>query len=161
MAVTSEAKAQLFANRNVAAKAATHKTILFFLGVVLLLPFCLPMVASAADEQLLYRVSYNLAAPAIVHVSMNVPVATDAPLTLIVPRSVPGGYAQRPYDPFVTNVEAYSAGDTSVEVRREQLGPRWSIGKRGERARTQVFSADFIARKTLAFEQHDADAGAA
>jgi predicted metalloprotease with PDZ domain len=133
VAVTSGATAQLSPNRNVAAKAAIRKAVPFSLGLALLLLFCLPIVASAADEPLLYRVSYDLAAPSIVHVSMNLPVLTEAPLTLIMPRSVPGDYAQRPYDPFVANVKAYSAGDTSVEVRREQLGPRWSIGKRGER----------------------------
>jgi predicted metalloprotease with PDZ domain len=141
VAVTPRAKAQLSANRNVTAKVATHKTVPFFLGLLLLL-FCLPMVASAADEQLLYRVGYDLAAPAVVHVSVNFPAPTEAPLTLIMPRSVPGGYAQRPYDPFVTNVKAFSAGDSAVEARREELGPRWSIGKRGERVNRVEYDVD-------------------
>jgi predicted metalloprotease with PDZ domain len=153
--VTSDSKAQLPANWHVAAKAATHKTVPFFLSVVLLLLFALPRVASAADEQLLYRVSYDLTMPAIVHVSMRFPAPADAPLTLIVPRSVPGGYAQRPYDPFVTNIKAYLAAGTSVEVRREQLGPRWKIGKSGERVDRVEYDVDVARMEREIFAASD------
>jgi predicted metalloprotease with PDZ domain len=122
-------------------KAAIHKTIPFFCGVVILAVLCWPSFA-VAEEQLVYRVRYDLAVPAIVHVSLNFPVPSDAPLTLIVPRSVPGGYAQRPYDPFVINVKAYAAADTSVEVRREPLGPRWKIGKTGEQVDRVEYDVD-------------------
>src|SRR5713226_7998092 len=96
----------------------------FFRATVILVFLCLPSFA-AADELLVYRIRYDLATPSIVHVSLNFPAASDAPLTLIMPRTVPGGYAQRPYDPFVANVKAYAAADTVVDVQREALGPRW------------------------------------
>src|SRR6202790_5250535 len=113
-------------------RAGTCKSVSFFRGVVLLLLFCSPSVA-AGQEQLVYRVRYDLAELAMVHISLNFATPSNAPLTLIVPRTVPGGYAQRLYDTFVANVEAYSVADTTVEVRREELGPRWKIGKSGER----------------------------
>jgi predicted metalloprotease with PDZ domain len=153
--VTSEAKAQFSASRNVAAKAVTRKTLPFSLGIVLLLLFCLSTVASATDEPLVYHVGYDLAAPAIVHVSVNFPAPSDAPLTLIVPRAVPGGYAQRPYDPFVANVKAYSAGDASVEVRREELGPRWTIGKRSERVTRVEYDVDVARMEREIFAASD------
>jgi predicted metalloprotease with PDZ domain len=62
-----------------------------------------------------------------------VPDGADAPLTLVIPRTVPGGYAQRPYDPFVENVRAVSPAAAPLEVHPEQLGPRWTIGKTGDR----------------------------
>ncbi len=136
-------------------KAPTHKTISFFLCIVPLVLFYLPLVVSAADDQLFYRVSYDLAAPSIVHVSMNFRAPVDVPLTLIVPRAVPGGYAERPYDPFVTNVKAYSAGDASVEVRREPLGPRWKIGKSGERVTRVEYDVDVARMEREIFAASD------
>jgi predicted metalloprotease with PDZ domain len=152
--LTSGAKAQFSASLNAAAKAATHKTVPFFRGAVILLLLCWPSVAAAAEEQLVYRVRYDLAEPAIVHVTLNFPAPSDAPLTLIVPRTVPGGYAKRPYDPFVTNVKAYAA-DTPVEVRREPLGPRWKIGKTGERVDRVEYDVDVARMEREIFAASD------
>jgi predicted metalloprotease with PDZ domain len=54
-------------------------------------------------------------------------------MTLIIPRTIPGGYAERPYDPFVENIHAFSSGGKEKEVQHENLGPRWKIGKPGDR----------------------------
>ncbi len=96
-----------------------------------------PATANAADQpSLTYRLTYSLESPTLVHVSIHLPQPTEAPLTLIIPRSVPGGYAQRPYDPFVSNVKAFSESaphasqNDVVAVERDELGPRWNIGKR-------------------------------
>src|SRR6202049_4977659 len=122
-------------------RAGTCKSVSFLRGVVLLLLFCSPSVA-AVQEQLVYRVRYDLAALAMVHISLNFATPSNAPLTLIVPRTVPGGYTQRLYDPFVANVKAYSVADAAVEVRREELGPRWKIGKSGERVSRVEYDVD-------------------
>jgi predicted metalloprotease with PDZ domain len=85
--------------------------------------------------RLIYHVAYSLKARNLVHVSIRLPQPAAAPLALIIPRSVPGGYAQRPYDPFVINVEAFSASaphaskNDAISVDRNELGPRWTIGK--------------------------------
>ena len=58
------------------------------------------------------------------------------PLTLIMPRTVPGGYAQRPYDPFVLNVYGpWHRRHCASDVHREENAPRWIIGTPGERHR--------------------------
>src|SRR5271170_160765 len=112
----------------------------FYSAIVIVLLY-LPSLA-AADDPLRYRVGYDLAAPSVVHVSLNLAPAASAPLTLIMPRTVPGGYAQQPYDPFVTNVKAYAAADTSLEVRRDELGPRWKIGKNGQQVTRVEYDVD-------------------
>ena len=112
----------------------------FYSAIVIVLLY-LPSLA-AADDPLRYRVGYDLAAPSIVHVSLNLAPAASAPLTLIMPRTVPGGYAQQPYDPFVINVKAYAAADAALEVRREELGPRWKIGKSGEQVTRVEYDVD-------------------
>ncbi len=112
----------------------------FYSTIVIVLLF-LPRL-EAADEPLLYRVRYDLASPSVVHISLNLAPAASAPLTLIMPRTVPGGYAQQPYDPFVTNVKAYAAADASLEVRRDELGPRWKIGKNGQQVTRVEYDVD-------------------
>jgi predicted metalloprotease with PDZ domain len=143
--VTAKTQAGFFA---VAAKLATRTALLAFL--CLSGPVGTTVAATipgqvAAQDALVYRVSYDLATPSAVHISINFPAAVDAPLTLIMPRTVPGGYAQRPYDPFLTNVKAYAAADTALQARREELGPRWKIGKAGERVNRVEYDVD-IAR---------------
>jgi len=85
------------------------------------------------QESLEYRVEYTRPNSPQIHVSLRVPGGADAPLTLIIPRAVPGGYAERPYDPFVENIHAFSSGGKETEVHREEFGPRWKIGKPGDR----------------------------
>ncbi|MGA2429272.1 MAG: hypothetical protein ABSH13_12305 [Candidatus Acidiferrum sp.] len=97
---------------------------------------------AASEEILTYSIRYDLAVPSVVHISVKLPAPSDAPLTLIMPRSVPGGYAQRPYDPFVINVKAYTAAGSAAEVRRDEIGPRWAIGSRGERVSRVEYDVD-------------------
>jgi predicted metalloprotease with PDZ domain len=85
------------------------------------------------QEPLEYRVEYARPNSPQVHVSLRVPYGADAPMTLIIPRTIPGGYAERPYDPFVENIHAFSSGGKETEVQREEFGPRWKIGKPGDR----------------------------
>ena len=92
-----------------------------------------------ADDQpkLTYQLTYSLETPSLVHVSIRLPQPARGPrpVTLIVPRSVPGNYAQRPYDPFVSNVKAFSESaphaskNDAVSVERDEYGPRWTFGK--------------------------------
>lgn len=96
-----------------------------------------PTTGNAADRpKLTYRLTYSLETPNLVHISIQLPHSAATPsLTLIVPRSVPGNYAQRPYDPFVSNVKAFSESaphaskNDAAPVQRDALGPRWTIGK--------------------------------
>jgi predicted metalloprotease with PDZ domain len=92
----------------------------------------------ATDQpKLVYRLSYALETPNLVHISIHFAQHAPTPLTLIIPRSVPGGYAQRPYDPFVSNVKAFSdsaphaSQNDAIAVDRDELAPRWMIGKHG------------------------------
>ncbi len=63
----------------------------------------------------------------LLRVSLYLPVdALAAPVTLIMPRAIPMGYGQQPYDQFVTVTAARSRSGAAATVRRED-GPRWSI----------------------------------
>jgi predicted metalloprotease with PDZ domain len=123
-------------------------------GAVTLALLCAPAFA-AAEENLVYRVGYDLAAPSAVHVSLIFATAVEAPRTMIMPRTAPGGYAQRPYDPFVVNVKAFSAANAAVQVRREELGPRWKIGQAGERVNRVEYDVDVARMEREIFAASD------
>jgi predicted metalloprotease with PDZ domain len=104
------------------------------LGVLAATLLTLPNRAAPGDR-IVYRLRYDLNNPGLVHITLNFSPANgdDAPLTLIMPRSAPGAYAQCPYDPFVADVKAHSQTGEAVAVQRDELGPRWTIGKHGDR----------------------------
>lgn len=110
---------------------------------------------AAADTDLVYRVSYDLAKPSLVHIAIDASTAAGAPLTLIIPRTIPGGYAQRPYDPFVKNVRAHSAASTDLAVEREDLGPRWRIGKSGDKVHRVEYDVDVAQMEREIFAASD------
>jgi predicted metalloprotease with PDZ domain len=63
-----------------------------------------------------------------VHVAIALPSdATRERADLIMPRAIPMGYSQVPYDAFVSGVVARTRSGAAVNVARGD-GPRWSIG---------------------------------
>jgi predicted metalloprotease with PDZ domain len=118
-----------------------------------LLAVGLPILATA-EGVLAYRVRYDLAAPSVVHITVKLAAPSEAPMTMIVPRSVPGGYAQRPYDPFVINVKAYTDVGGAA-VRRDELGPRWAIGNQGERISRIEYDVDVARMEREIFDASD------
>ncbi len=49
------------------------------------------------------------------------------PQVLVIPRAIPMGYGEQPFDRFVSGVQAYDANDRTLPVTRED-GPRWQVG---------------------------------
>jgi len=75
----------------------------------------------------LYRLSYSAPGAATVHVRIELSGHPAASRTLLIPRAVPMGYGDEPYDQFVSNVSAFDAAGKSLPVTRGD-GPRWLIG---------------------------------
>lgn len=79
----------------------------------------------------LYQLRYARAGAASVEVTIEFPESIASPAILVMPRAIPMGYAEQPYDRFVDNVSAASTGAGALLVTRED-GPRWRIGIKGE-----------------------------
>jgi predicted metalloprotease with PDZ domain len=121
-------------------KGLTQRLKLVACSALLLCAFAQRLTGGA--EPLTYHLTYDPAAPSLVHISISLGSAAAAPLIFIMPRTIPGGYVQRPYDPFVANVKAYGSGGQSVDVRREEDGPRWRIGKPGDQVHYVAYDVD-------------------
>jgi predicted metalloprotease with PDZ domain len=133
-----------------------NSTTLLFRSATLLalaaLCWCSPVLA---QDDMVYRVRYDRATPGVVHISLGLNVFGTAPLTLIMPRSFPGGYVQRPYDPYVSNVKAFGANGDAIGVRREELGPRWSIGQCCARVTRIEYDVDVVQMEHEIFAASD------
>ena len=77
-----------------------------------------------------YTLGYELVPPGILTVEMRVSGAL-LPQTLAIPRAIPMGYGEQPYDSFVSGLEAFGPGGRPLSISRGD-GPRWIIGGAGE-----------------------------
>lgn len=74
-----------------------------------------------------YRLIYSAPGSASVHVRIDLLGSATAARTLLIPRAVPMGYGEEPYDQFVSNVSAFDAAGQPLPVTRAD-GPRWHVG---------------------------------
>ncbi|HUJ39241.1 MAG TPA: hypothetical protein VLW54_01745 [Candidatus Acidoferrales bacterium] len=100
---------------------------------LLLIPLLIGLVGVTVSNgrslppRVIYRLSYSAPGSATVHVRIELPGRARIPRTLLIPRAVPMGYGDEPYDQFVSNLTAFDAAGKSLPVTRGD-GPRWLIG---------------------------------
>ncbi len=109
------------------------ETILRFMLALALL-ICAPVLAIPQQAQLTYALRYSAPGSERVRVTMTLPDAQAAPLTLVMPRAIPMGYGEQQFDRYVDSVLAFSNSEEPLPVQRTD-GPRWTIGKAGARVR--------------------------
>ncbi len=111
------------------------------------------LTAPLSSAQPLVRYTAAPAASDTVGVSRSVRItltlpedAPASPITLIMPRAIPMGYGQQPYDQFVTVTAARTRSGAAAAVRRGE-GPRWSIASADARDRVGVieYEVDLVA----------------
>jgi len=73
-----------------------------------------------------YRLTYSSPGSTTVHVRIEL-AAAPAARSLLIPRAVPMGYGDEPYDQFVARVAAFDSAGKPIEVVRGE-GPRWRVG---------------------------------
>lgn len=122
-------------------------------AVLCLCPILLLVIVAtgaAADEPVRYRLDYR--APggaaqdgALVEVTLELPAPRPGPVALIVPRAIPSGYCERPYDRFIRSVAAFSATGEGLPVERAADGPRWILGKASQAVARVVYEVDLRA----------------
>ena len=88
-----------------------------------------------------------------VRVEIVFPAPLAAPAALVMPRGYPGGYSLVSYDGTVEHVKSVSADGTTLAVTRDAYGPRWTLGKAGERVARVAYEVDVTRMER---EIHDA-----
>jgi predicted metalloprotease with PDZ domain len=74
-----------------------------------------------------YSLAYREDRPSLVSVRIDLPPLPPGPKVLVIPRAIPMGYGEQPFDRFVAGVSAHSAAGTRLSVERSE-GPRWLLG---------------------------------
>jgi len=115
--------------------------------------FLLLAVSAYAQNAVHYDLRYAAAGERAVAIQITLPEPCEAPAALVIPRSYPGGYEQVPYDSFVEGVTALAPDGKSLAVAKDAYGPRWALGKKGERIQRITYRVD-IAR--MEAQIHDA-----
>jgi predicted metalloprotease with PDZ domain len=95
-----------------------------------------------ADPGIDYQLRYTTAAPGAVRVALLLAPGVRAPADLVLPRTYPGGYAQLPYDEFVSRVVARGADGRPLAVARDADGPRWRLGAAGDTVASVEYVVD-------------------
>jgi predicted metalloprotease with PDZ domain len=84
----------------------------------------LAAVAATSPEAVTYRVEIGHDPKLRVEIQLPRPVA--CPRSLVVPRAIPMGYGEAPYDRFVSEVHAFDQEGRSLAVKRDE-GPRFDL----------------------------------
>ena len=104
--------------------------------------FCLSAAIARAGEPVAYSLDATDVASGRVRVTVTLPEPLPAPADLVIPRGYPGGYGLVPYDRFVENVSAATTTGETLPVVRASQGPRWRLGKEGERVARVAYEVD-------------------
>src|SRR5262245_66719 len=98
-------------------KAASLVALLFLLSASIV-----------AQQKLNYVVQYSNEQAGRIHVQIAPLTPINSPVTLVIPRAIPSGYAQEFYDRYVERVKATTSSEAPV---KKQDGPRWRVEQSG------------------------------
>jgi len=87
----------------------------------------LSLAQSAAPAEISYSLTYRESRPGLVSVRIDLPPATSGSRIFVIPRAIPMGYGEQPFDRFVSSVLASSSDGSALAVERGE-GPRWLLG---------------------------------
>ena len=107
------------------------------------------------QESFSYRLQYASPGADRVTVEIEMPGIASGHQILIIPRAIPMGYTQEPYDRFVSSVEVFASSGEQLPVVRED-GPRWRIGDESGTISRIRYTVDIAAMEREIFDSSDA-----
>jgi predicted metalloprotease with PDZ domain len=87
----------------------------------------LALLQSASPGEVSYSLTYREFRPGMVSVRIDLPPASPGSRIFVIPRAIPMGYGEQPFDRFVSSVAAFSSEGSTLAVERAE-GPRWLLG---------------------------------
>ncbi len=102
------------------------------------------VLSARSPAQIRYRLDYDPAVHGRVVVEMTLPQPARV---LVMPRAVPMGYGDVPYDRWVRDPLAFDAEGRALEVAKDADGPRWQLGRGPAAARRVRYAVDVDAQE--------------
>ena len=91
----------------------------------MILTLALAALSTVPQDPLNYQLRYRMPGDPRVELTLELP-GLSAPRTLVMPRAIPMGYSEQPYDRYVRDLRAFTADGRPLRVTRGE-GPRWDI----------------------------------
>ncbi|HEY6552225.1 MAG TPA: hypothetical protein VI669_02670 [Vicinamibacteria bacterium] len=86
---------------------------------------------------------------------IQLPTASACPGTLVMPRAIPMGYGEQPYDRFVSGVRAFGPDGRGLPVKRAE-GPRWTLCSFGQSLARIEYEVDLARMEEAVLSASDA-----
>ncbi len=74
-----------------------------------------------------YSLTYRESRPGVISIRIDLPPGSPGSRIFVIPRAIPMGYGEQPFDRFVSSVTASSSDGSALAVERGE-GPRWLLG---------------------------------
>ncbi len=87
----------------------------------------LSLAQSVTPAEVSYALTYRDSRAGLVSVRIDLPPASRGSRILVIPRAIPMGYGEQPFDRFVSSVSASSSDGSRLAVESAE-GPRWLLG---------------------------------
>ncbi len=81
-----------------------------------------------AQEPIIYQLKYAAPGADRVEVVLTLPSLPPGPRILVMPRAIPMGYGEQPYDRFLSEIRAFGTTAEPLPVVRQGEAPRWTVG---------------------------------
>jgi predicted metalloprotease with PDZ domain len=94
-----------------------------------------------SQELITYQLRYGEPGASGIEIRMTLPQNHAGPRLLVMPRAIPMGYGEQPFDRFVEDVRAFRSDANPVPVERVE-GPRWRIGGPDDTVRRIEYRVD-------------------
>ncbi|MFR1445786.1 hypothetical protein ACLUYJ_19710, partial [Acinetobacter baumannii] len=95
--------------------------------------FSISFLCLNASAQLRYTLKYQDSTSPVLKISIEPSSPLTAPVSFIMPRSVPGTYGVTFYDRFITNIYAINnRGEKIAMSKNENDAPRWIYADSGK-----------------------------
>ena len=108
------------------AKSAIQTIVAGLAATILVLGAKASAQETEPSDTFRYRLLYSLEAGSEVRVEIRWGTPLDAPGTFVMPRAIPMGYGEQPYDRFLRQARAFSGDGVESLLEREE-GPRWLV----------------------------------
>src|ERR1700728_3813091 len=94
---------------------------------------CLLLVAGHAFSQLTYQLSYPDSSKKLVYIKIIFKKPLTEPFRFIMPRFIPGNYAGKNYERYISGLEAVATDSSAVTLREDLNGPRWYSDRKNKK----------------------------
>ncbi len=101
----------------------------------------LSLAQAVASAEVSYSLTYRDTRPGVVSLRIDLPPLPPGVRILVIPRAIPMGYGEQPFDRFVSSVAAMGPDGGKLAVERSE-GPRWLLGAADSRVARIEYEVD-------------------